>query len=150
MAVETYRADELESLAIGAVRAHAVRRLETELRVPARAKDDWSIPAPRDCPCALCADLARFLADRSRTRHEWPLAQDKRRHVHGAIDEHELPVTHKTRRSGRPFTLVLQKTRTLFEREAAERAAREEALLQEQERTRVALDRVRTTGSPGS
>ena len=29
----------------------------------------------------------------------------------------ELPVTHKTRRHGRPYTLVLTKTAHLFERE---------------------------------
>ena len=52
---------------------------------------------------------------------EWPLAQQLRRHVHDRIDAHELPVRHETRRSGRPFTLVLEKTRALFEREAAAR-----------------------------
>ena len=114
----------VERLHIDAVRAHAVRRLETELSVPVRADADWSIAAPRDCSCALCQDLARFLVDRSRTRHEWPLAQQKRAHVHHVLDDHEIPVTHRTRRSGRPFTLVLQKTRALFDREAKERAAK--------------------------
>jgi hypothetical protein len=37
------------------------------------------------------------------------------------IDAHDLPVTHVTRRSGRPFTLVLTKAEALFEREARER-----------------------------
>jgi hypothetical protein len=41
--------------------------------------------------------------------------------VHGRLDAHELPVRHETRRSGRPFSLVLSKTSALFEREAAER-----------------------------
>lgn len=43
------------------------------------------------------------------------------RHVHGTIDSRRLPVRHVTRRSGRPFVLVLQKTRAVFERDAAER-----------------------------
>jgi len=34
---------------------------------------------------------------------------------------HEIPVRHQTQRSGRPYTLVLDKTEALFEREAAER-----------------------------
>lgn len=34
----------------------------------------------------------------------------------------ELPVTHVTRRTGSPFTLVLTKTRALFTRDATERA----------------------------
>lgn len=118
----------VECLGIEAVRAHAVRRLEAELSIPPRAEGDWSIAAPRDCSCALCQELARFLLDRSRTRHEWPLAQQKRAHVHRAIDDQEIPVTHRTRRSGRPFTLVLQKTRALFDREAEERASKTEGL----------------------
>ena len=49
------------------------------------------------------------------------VAKPKRGHVHGIIEEHAFPVTHKTRRTGRPFTLVLEKTEALFETEAAER-----------------------------
>ena len=37
------------------------------------------------------------------------------------IDTHDLHVTHVTRRTGRPFTLVLVKTDALFECEAIER-----------------------------
>jgi hypothetical protein len=33
-------------------------------------------------------------------------------------------VTHQTRHTGRPYTLVLTKTRTLFTREASERKTR--------------------------
>lgn len=110
------------------VREHAVRALSDELRTPARAADDWSVPSPRSCPCALCAELARFLEDRTRTRLDWPLAEDKRAHVHRRLDEHELPVTHQTRRSGRPYTLVLEKTKALFERDTERRTALRKAL----------------------
>jgi hypothetical protein len=48
---------------------------------------------------------------------EWPLAEQSRRHVHNRIGEAELPVHHQTRRSGRPYTLVLRKTDALFEGE---------------------------------
>ena len=65
----------------------------------------------------------RFLVDPQRARLEWPLAKEGRRHVLRRLDAHELPVLHETRRSGRPYTLVLTKNRELFEREAAERRA---------------------------
>jgi hypothetical protein len=65
--------------------------------------------------------LASFLADSSNKRFEWPLAKDGRRHIHGRLDANELPVQHETRRSGRPYTLVLRKTEELFERDARER-----------------------------
>jgi hypothetical protein len=54
---------------------------------------------------------------------EWPLRTDGRAHVHSRIDSAELPVTHVTRRTGRPYTLVLTKTERLFATEREERAA---------------------------
>jgi hypothetical protein len=76
---------------------------------------------PGDCPCPLCGRLGAFLADPEQRRLEWPLAKEGLRHVHGRLDAHELPVRHQTRRDGRPYVLVLEKTEALHEREAAER-----------------------------
>ena len=89
--------------------------------MPAREKDDWSMSAPGRCRCRLCWMLARFLGARDQVRFEWPLAKDQRAHIHQVIDAHDLPVAHVTRRSGRPFTLVLTKAKALFEREVIER-----------------------------
>jgi hypothetical protein len=49
------------------------------------------------------------------------LAKERRQHIHGRIDAAELPVTHVTRRQGRPFTLVLTKTDDLVAGERKER-----------------------------
>jgi len=89
--------------------------------MPVRESDNWSIPAPRGCRCRQCGTLARFLGASDQVRFEWPLARDQRAHIHQILDAHELPVSHTTRRAGRPFTLVLTKTDALFEREATER-----------------------------
>lgn len=104
---------------------HCVRVLEARLKEPPRADDDWSIDLPEGCRCELCRTLDEFLADPEEQRLEWPIAKDKRRHVHGRLDAHELPVRHQTRRTGSPYTLVLTKSETLFEREAATRRAQE-------------------------
>jgi hypothetical protein len=72
--------------------------------------------------------LGDFLRDPARRSFEWPLREDGRRHVHGRIDAAELPVTHQTRRSGRPYTLVLTKTEALFERERQARRRDEDDL----------------------
>jgi len=56
---------------------------------------------------------------------DWPLATERRRHVHARIDNAELPVRHETRRSGRPYTLVLTKTEALFERDRQARLGAE-------------------------
>lgn len=108
-------------LGLDDVERHCVQALEARLGQPARGEDDWSIDPPQGCRCELCVRLNVFLSDPRATRLEWPLAEKLRRHVHDRIDAHELPVRHETRRSGRPFTLVLSKTRALFEREAAAR-----------------------------
>ncbi len=112
-----------EALGLGTLGTHAIWLLAERLSYPARAEGDWSIDPPAGCRCALCKTLATFLADPDQNRLEWPLAKDRRVHVHRRIDGHELPVRHETRRSGRPYTLVLTKTPELFEREAAKRRA---------------------------
>jgi hypothetical protein len=99
------------------VARHCATRLEARLARPVRATDDWSIELPQGCHCELCATLGTFLGDPARHSFEWPLAEQNRRHIHTRIDQAELPVHHQTRRSGRPYTLVLRKTDALFERE---------------------------------
>jgi hypothetical protein len=108
---------------LAALRKHCLQQLEARLARPARHQDDWSINLPGDCQCDLCATLRAFLSDPAKQRLEWPLAKRRRQHVHGVLDSHELPVTHKTQRVGSPYTLVLSKTTALFEREAKERRA---------------------------
>jgi len=56
-----------------------------------------------------------------RVRFEWPLAKTQRAHIHGIVDSRDLPVRHTTRRTGRPFTLMLEKTAAVFECDAADR-----------------------------
>ncbi len=102
-----------------------IARGEARLARPPRAPDDWSIEPPRECDCPLCRVLNDFLADPGRRALDWPIKQESRRHVHDRIDRNELPVKHATRRVGRPYTLQLNKTPALFEREAQERAADE-------------------------
>lgn len=103
------------------VASHCRRRLRERLTQPPRAADDWSITAPDGCGCDICAKLGGFLADPAQRLLEWPLAKPGRAHVHQGIDRAELPVRHQTRRSGRPYTLVLTKTEDLFDRETRSR-----------------------------
>jgi hypothetical protein len=109
--------------ALDAVAEHCARRLEARLERRARAPGDWSIVLPPGCGCELCATLGTFLADANAQQLDWPLAKQRRQHVHGRLDAHELPVRHETRRKGSPYTLALTKTKSLFEREARERRA---------------------------
>ncbi|GFH36552.1 2OG-Fe(II) oxygenase [Streptomyces pacificus] len=112
--------------AFHALADHCRERLAALLTRPVRAADDWSLPPAGACGsgCGLCPDLDAFLTSRSRRVMEWPLAQARRRHIHSRIDLTGLPVSHTTRRQGRPYTLVLTKTDAVFtrEREARVRA----------------------------
>jgi hypothetical protein len=65
--------------------------------------------------------LTQFLRASDKVRYEWKLAKDHRSHIHRIIDAYDLLVTHTTRRTGSPFTLVLAKTAAIFERDATER-----------------------------
>ena len=102
----------------GDLAADCAARLRVRLARPQRAPGDWSIELPAGgCACDLCDTLRAFLSDKSRRTFQWPLAQQRRQHIHSRIDAAELPVSHVTRRQGRPYTLVLSKTDALFARE---------------------------------
>jgi hypothetical protein len=117
-AAEPPRGSEHGDAGFGELAADGAARLRVRLARPRRASGDWSVPLPAGgCACGLCGTLRAFLEDRSRRTFEWPLAKDGRHHVHSRIDAAELPVTHVTRRQGRPYTLVLNKTDALFVRE---------------------------------
>jgi hypothetical protein len=119
---------EVRALGLQPLVRRVVGLLERTLAAKARSSDDWSIEPPPGCTCALCKVLSAFLRDRDRIQHAWPLAKERRRHIHGVIESHCLPVTHTTVRRGSPQTLVLTKQKALFERDAALRA-RQKALL---------------------
>ncbi|NLC35816.1 MAG: 2OG-Fe(II) oxygenase [Alcaligenaceae bacterium] len=103
---------------LSGVHKHCMNVLAARLQQPARKPDDWSMDPPRGCD----PTLAVFLRNPTQRRLEWPLAKPGRQIIHQFIDAHELPVTHETRRTGRPFTLVLEKTSKLFKHEANERS----------------------------
>ena len=109
-------------LGLGPLHDDCTRTLTMLVATAPRAPADWSITTQLGCKCELCTRLGRFLRTANEPQLEWPLAKDRRAHVHGVITSHELPVTHVTRRTGSPYTLVLTKTRALFTRDAAERA----------------------------
>jgi len=106
----------------GDLATDCAERLRASLARPQRASGDWSIELPAGgCACELCETLRAFLSDKTRRTFEWPLAKQRRQHIHSRIDAAELPVSHVTRRQGRPYTLVLVTTDELFTQEQAAR-----------------------------
>jgi hypothetical protein len=98
----------------GDLAADCAARLRARITRPLRASGDWSVELPPgNCDCELCRTLRGFLEDKDRRTFEWPLAKERRQHVHARIDATELPVTHVTRRQSSPYVLVLHKTEAL-------------------------------------
>jgi hypothetical protein len=82
------------------------------------------------CGCADCKTWNAYLRAPSEREKIWPLAQERRKHIHRAIDNLGVPV-HQTRRECRPYRLMLTKTDDLLKRETVRR-----------ERLKYALDKL--------
>ena len=118
----------VRALGLAPLYLHVVDSLTQSAAEPPRSDSDWSIVVPLSCHCALCAKLSAFLSHPQMTRFEWPLAKDRRQHIHQILDGHHLPVSHETTRRGSPFTLVLTKQPVLFQHAAALRKKQQELL----------------------
>jgi hypothetical protein len=125
---EHHPRSKLKNWGLSPVHAHCSQVVTARMNRPARADNDWSIQTRIRCACPLCETFTRYLRAPDKVRFEWPLVKDQRLHIHRTIDSFDLPVTHTTRRKGRPFTLVLEKTAALFERDAAERLSWQQEL----------------------
>jgi hypothetical protein len=119
---------EIRRLDLDELHAHVEASLRASLARPPRAPSDWSIEANLGCRCELCRELTAFLRDPVARDRRWPLAKERRRHVHSMIEMFDLPVAHDTVRQGSPFVLVLEKQAILFAREAKRREAEAKAL----------------------
>lgn len=79
---------------------------------PPEPPSDWRLRNQRtSCRCEDCQRLMAFVRDPNEQVARFPLAQNRRQHVRSKIDECDLEMTYETERRGRPFTLVLTKTR---------------------------------------
>jgi hypothetical protein len=128
LAVKRHGPNAMSQLGLGGLADQCAASLGALLAAPPRSEVDWSIASPKTCNCQLCKTLETFLVDGGRIRMEWPLAKERRAHIHQVLDGHDLPVRHETLRQGSPYVLILSKTRALFEEDAAERHAWERDL----------------------
>jgi hypothetical protein len=59
--------------------------------------------------------LSKFLANPDQREGRFPLAKQRRRHLHAMIDRNRCDCTHVTERLGRPYTLVCTKTTASYD-----------------------------------
>ena len=84
--------------------------------VPPRPPSDWSLDVELSCACPDCRELQTFARDPVQRVHHFRVRKERRRHLHSAIDGHQLDMTHITDRAGSPQTLVCTKDRRTFGR----------------------------------
>lgn len=108
-------------------------RLEKEMLASERKEGDWSLQEKSHCQCDDCKELQRFLSSANTQKLIWPLAKDRRQHIHSVIDGMDIPVTHVTHHVGSPHKLVLTKTPALM-RDAEVRVQRLGEALRELEK----------------
>lgn len=89
--------------------------LESRTASPQQPPIDFQRSARMGCTCADCQHVAAFLKDPNTKQLRYPVAKQRRQHLHGQIDSNQLDLTHVTDRRGTPQTLVLTKTIASYE-----------------------------------
>jgi hypothetical protein len=89
--------------------------LEAIVANPPQRPTDFRRPAKLSCKCSDCRELSKFLGDPNEEVRRFPMAKERRRHLHQIIDGEKCDLTHVTERRGRPYTLVCKKTTASYE-----------------------------------
>jgi len=102
------------------------KQLEARTAEPPHQPTDYQRNGKLSCSCADCAKMSQFLAHPEQAQARFPVAKQRRQHLHEIIDQNHCDLLHVTERRGRPFTLVCTKTTASYdaERELYERDLR--------------------------
>ena len=76
---------------------------------------DWSLPVPFSCSCKDCVELIRFLKHPTETQHRFRMNMGRRGHLENQLNRNECSVSHVTECVGSPHTLVVTKTRAVYD-----------------------------------
>ena len=98
------------------LREHCLAQLRAATSEPVEFPTDWRRAPELYCSCQDCQALSGFLADPGVSEARFPLAEQRRRHLHDQIERHRCDCTHETERKGRPYSLVCKKTTASYER----------------------------------
>ncbi len=91
------------------------RELERRTAQAPQKPADYRRSAKLSCNCRDCRALSEFLADPDRREARFPMAKERRRHLHNIIDGNGCDCTHVTDRRGNPHTLVCKKTTASYD-----------------------------------
>lgn len=88
----------------------AKERLTKELAMQEKIAGTYSVSEQVSCSCKDCKKLQEFLSDAEQELLIWPLAKDRRQHIHSMIEDMGISVSHTTERVGSPYKLHLKKS----------------------------------------
>jgi predicted 2-oxoglutarate/Fe(II)-dependent dioxygenase YbiX len=95
---------------------HCLDELRETTARPVEPPKDWAREANLACDCKDCQALSRFLRDPTQQVARFPMAKERRRHIHSQIERHGCDCTHDTEHKGSPHTLVCKKTQASYVR----------------------------------
>jgi len=104
----------------GKLHEYVLADLQAQAKKGRRAADNWSIECKYKCHCTDCTALKQFLHSSETRILRWPMAKDRRQHIHRIIEQLMIPVSHETERKGSPYVLVLNKLAKLHMEEATQ------------------------------
>ena len=108
--------------------SHCRQKLAQRTLQAPQEPTDYRRTSKLSCNCRDCAALAAFLADPNQKQARFPLAKQRRQHMHRVIEAARCDCTHNTERIGRPFTLVCTKTTASYQAACAIYSRDEERL----------------------
>ena len=110
----SWKGDDPEKWGNGRLLSETEQRFANAIAAAKQEEGNWSIHTYQFCNCGDCKTLALFLENAEQQKYVWPLAKQRRRHIHDIIEKMGISVTHSTQRSGSPHKLILTKTTALF------------------------------------
>jgi len=97
-----------------------IQRISKELQMRTKTEPkkpkDWQRSSELSCNCSDCKQLSAFLANPTQAEARFPLAKQRRQHLHGVIEGGHCDCTHQTLRVGSPQVLVCKKTNGSYDR----------------------------------
>ncbi len=96
------RWEQPETEAVARLRLGILAHLDARIALPLEPPRDWARDAVLPCDCALCRDLAQFLANPDRPGCQLKAAEPSRRHVEDTISRARCDLDLRTDKRGRP------------------------------------------------
>ena len=119
---------DLEDYGYHALFYYLMESITREHQLGLRDKEDWRIPVKSSCSCSDCKLLDQFLNQRDAQQKIWPLIESARSHITQEVKKLGIPIDCIVEHTGRPYKLILTKTKELYSQAEKRYKAIEQAM----------------------